>query len=123
LLFLLVGPMTLLLASVLAIWRPRWAGIWLVVGGTVSAVLAVLVMTPTPETWSPGPGGDRLGFHAFKWSLTLIMPFSIPIFVLGLWLLVSRPTSRSTGAAVDAESEPKVAGRLPVRSGVRPSGG
>ena len=98
-LFLLVGPMTLLLASVLAIWRPRSAGIWLIVAGVTSAVLAVLAMTPTPDTWSPG--GDRLGFYAFKWSLTLIIPFSLPMFVFGLWLMVSRPISCSSEANGD----------------------
>lgn len=92
LLFLLVGPITLLAASVFAIWRPRWAGIWLMVAGFASAFLAILVMTPTPDTWSSG--GDSLGFYAFKWSLTLIIPFSLPMVVFGLWLFVSRPTTR-----------------------------
>jgi hypothetical protein len=90
-LFLLAGPMTILLASVLAIWRPLWAGIWLMLGGVASAVLAVVVMTPTPETWTPG--GDSLGFYAFKWSLTLIIPFSLPMLVLGLWLTNKFPWS------------------------------
>lgn len=98
LLFLLVGPMTLLVASVLAIWRPRCAGIWLVIASVASAVLAVLVMTPTPDSWSPG--GDTLWFYAFKWSLTLIIPFSLPMFVFGLWLMVSRPTNRSIEEAI-----------------------
>ena len=78
----------------LAIWRPRLAGIWLVLAGVASAVLAVLVMTPTPDTWSPG--GDSLGFYAFKWSLTLIIPFSLPMFVFGLWLIVSKVTLSRT---------------------------
>ena len=48
LLFFLAGPITLLLASILANSRPLEAGIWLVLGGVASAVLAVVVMSPHP---------------------------------------------------------------------------
>jgi len=96
-LFFLAGPLTLLVASVVAMWCPRFGGILLAVGGIASAVLGILVMTPMPSTWSPG--GDSLVFYAFKWSLTLIVPFSLPMLVLGLWLLVNRPTTPSTSSS------------------------
>lgn len=95
-LFFLAGPLTLLVASFIAIWSPRFGGVLLVMGGIASAVLAVLVMTPTPSTWS---GGDGLVQYAFRYSMTLIIPFSLPMFLLGLWLVVDPPTTPSTTSA------------------------
>ena len=89
--FLLTGPMSLLPASVLAIWRPRLAGFWLVVTAMSSAGFAVLVMTPAqPDVWAMDramwPDAESLSFYTFKWSITLILPFSLPMLALGLWL-------------------------------------
>lgn len=92
-LFLLSGPMSLFLGSVLAMSRPRWAGYWLVIAGVCTTILAVLVMTPIPSTWSPG--GDSLWVYSCKWSLTLIVPFSLPMLIYGSWLVLKRHTIRT----------------------------
>ncbi len=89
-LFFVAGPMTLFLAPICALWVPRLAGVWLVGASFATAKLAVVVMTPI--TWSSGgPGSETLGHYAFKWSLTLIIPFSLPMFTIGMWLIFSRP--------------------------------
>ena len=96
--FLLTGPMSLLPASVLAIWSPRLAGVWLVITAMGSVWLAVLVMTPAePDVWimdrASWPNAVSLPFFIFKWSLALILPFSLPMLGLGLWiLLIARPS-------------------------------
>ena len=87
-LFLLTGPMTLFPASLLAIWRPRSAGIWLVFASFVSAVFAVLVMRPLPTDLVSSD-------YVFKWSMALIVPFSLPLFALGWWLLASHAPNHS----------------------------
>ena len=56
-LFFVSGPLTLLGASMCAFWAPRWAGVWLLGASVARAVLAVLVMMPTPQTWSGSSDG------------------------------------------------------------------
>jgi|RhiMetdeSRZDD1v2_1073273.scaffolds.fasta_scaffold235184_2 hypothetical protein len=103
--FLLTGPMSLLPASVLAIWRPRWAGVWLTVTAVASAIAAVRVMDPLlPGAGEWSPGRDSVGYYTFKWSLTLIIPFSLPMLVLGLGFLCSASLKNASpvkGATAD----------------------
>ncbi|WP_145268121.1 hypothetical protein [Tautonia plasticadhaerens] len=84
LLFLLSGPMSLITASIIAIRHRRLAGAWLLTGAFVSSMAAVQVMTPPPGTWSGGPG---MGAYIFRWSMALILPFPLPMLLLGLLLL------------------------------------
>ncbi len=83
LLFLMLGPMSLLPASLLAVWRPRLGAVWSIVTAVGSAMAAILVMAPLP--------GQAFcdGYYVLKWSLTLILPFSLPMLILGMWLLLA----------------------------------
>ena len=91
-LFLLSGPMALFPLAILGIWRRRLAGWLLVIASSISAVFAVWVMwTPLAE-WSGNPSG--IPAYAFRWSLTLILPISIPLLLFGLGFLRSgKPSS------------------------------
>ena len=103
LLFLATGPMSLLPACVLAIWRPRLGGIWLTVTAVVSAIAAVLVMHPLlPGEGEWSPGGDSVAYYTLKWSLALIVPFSLPMLILGVAYLWC-PGLTMKGWKVDCE--------------------
>ena len=86
LLLLVTGPTSFLLASFLAFWHPRAAGIWLTVTAVGLAMAAILVMTPLPEVPFYG---DNLAYYVFRWSLGVILPFSLPVLILGMWFLVT----------------------------------
>lgn len=103
LLFLATGPMSLLPASVLAIWWPRLAGAWLTVTAVVSAIAAILVMHPIlPGSGEWSSGGESVAYYTLKWSLALIVPFSLPMLILGVAFLWS-PGSTKIGVRVDGE--------------------
>ena len=83
--FLLSGPLAILPLAVLGIWQRRLAG-WLFVGASLfSAIFAVRVMWSSPAEWSGDPAG--IPAYAFRWSLALIVPISIPIFLVGIAFL------------------------------------
>jgi hypothetical protein len=84
-LFLLTGPMALLPLAILGIWRRRWAGRLLVLASLVSAILAVRIMWSPLAEWSGDPSG--IPASAFRWSLALIFPISVPILAIGLGFL------------------------------------
>lgn len=83
--FLLSGPLAILLLALLGIWQRRLAG-WLFVGAALlSAIFAVRVMWSSPAEWSGDPSG--IPGYAFRWSLTLIFPISVPLLLVGIAFL------------------------------------
>jgi hypothetical protein len=89
--FLLSGPMAILPLAVLGIWQRRLAGWFFVTASFLSAIFAVRVMWSSPSEWSGDPSG--LPGYALRWSLALIFPISVPLFVVGLGFL---PWSRES---------------------------
>lgn len=79
--FLLSGPLAILPLAVLALWQRRLAGWLFVIVSFLSAIFAVRVMWSSPTEWSGDP--SALPGYAFRWSLALILPFSVPMFVVG----------------------------------------
>lgn len=66
--FLSAGPFSVLPAAILALWQPRWGAIWLIVGGLISAALAVPYFSTDASV------------------LPLILA-SLPMFIAGIWLI------------------------------------
>jgi hypothetical protein len=86
-LFLLSGPMALFPLAILAIWQRRWAGWLLVLSSFISAFFAVRVMWTPLADWSGNP--SAIPAYAIRWSVTLVLPISIPILAFGLAFLRS----------------------------------
>jgi hypothetical protein len=76
--FLIAGPLSVLPASILACYRPRWGGLWLIVGGVLSGYLIMFII-PHPNL--------RGGLH-FEALMPLLLA-SVPMFVLGTWLMLA----------------------------------
>lgn len=79
--FLLTGPLSALLASIVLLWRPRWGAAWLLVGGMASGVLAC----------------SFLSTDAHVLPLALV---SVPMVILGTWSTraISMAGSRGAGS-------------------------
>jgi hypothetical protein len=93
-LFLFTGPMAMLPGTLLAIFRPRLAGTLLIAASFVGAVVAEIVMWDPGAEWS-GPPGERMPF-AIRWSLTSILPFSLPLLAVGASLVwTTRPSIKA----------------------------
>ena len=92
--FLVTCPLAMLPAAVLAIWRPRFAGLGLMVAAVMSAWFAVLVMWPPDHEWSENSNISQAQY-AFQWSLALILPLSLPSFLIGCCLACRRRTNAS----------------------------
>ena len=72
--FLLAGPVSVLPAAMLARYRPRLSGLWLIGGGLYSAYLIVFSI-PHPNL--------RGGLH-FESSVPLLL-VSVPMLIVGVW--------------------------------------
>lgn len=79
--FLLVGPLSILPAAILAIHRPRWGGLWSIVGGLLSGYLIWFVI-PDPN--------QRGGLH-FEAIVPLVL-VSAPMLGLGVWQTLAAET-------------------------------
>lgn len=90
--FYLAGPLSFLPASVISESRPRVGGIWFLVSAIACAIIAIRLMA------NPGGAIDPLASHlqVLLGPLLLIGPFSIPMVVLGVWLL--KPTQHDRSA-------------------------
>ena len=76
---LIVGPLSVLPAAALEYYRPRWGGLWLIVGGVLSAYLIVFDI----------PHPNFRGSLRFDEQLVPLLLVSVPMLFLGAWLLVS----------------------------------
>lgn len=77
--FLVVGPISVMPVASLAWARPSAVGLWLVLGGVVTGYLAVFQI----------PHPNLRGSLHFE-SMTLLQLVSIPMLVIGVWLLLAR---------------------------------
>lgn len=82
--FLLMGPLSVLPASILAGYRPLWSGLWLIVGGVLSWYL-IMFSIPHP---------DLRGSLHFE-TLAPLLLVSMPMLVLGPWQLLAGSWARS----------------------------
>jgi hypothetical protein len=80
---LFTGPLSALPAAIVVLWKPRAGAIWLIVGAIASGILALASLT-TGSHIAPIPG-----------------VFSLPMLVVGLWLL--RRIGRKKGPGTDTE--------------------
>ncbi|MBX3426406.1 MAG: hypothetical protein KF688_12060 [Pirellulales bacterium] len=85
--FLLAGPLSALLAAIVVLRRPRWGAAWLVAGGFASGALAVPFL--------------RTDAHILPLALV-----SLPMLVVGLWLIKASADATGSGAGSEHPVEP-----------------
>jgi hypothetical protein len=95
--FLIIGPFSALLAAVVALWRARWGAAWLITSGLASGALAI----------------PYLSTDAHILPLAFV---SLPMIVVGLWLI--RASARASGFGAGAGHPIEPGGQPDARGGM-----
>ena len=100
---ILVPALSAFPALLLAVWRPRWAGLWLLAGGLIWVLSSTLSLTmpflanPTPRIAGGHMSMQGIGTLMQKSSLLANILLSLAMMAFGFRLFAACTSSRMTG--------------------------